>query len=167
MNANGGGCDGGKDGFHNKELDGVVTEGEGGARGGEEGGEKAGIRGGAGVGLAAEERMGDEALDAVKGRLGDLGRCGGEGGDQRVEDGLGFSEGEADDGTGEGGGGGRGGDRRYSGGGGRGGELVDQGLALVRELGVAFAPRGILDDLIEGRKEDLSEKRVGFWRSRH
>lgn len=92
MNANGSGCDGGKDTFHNKELDSVVAEGEGGARGGEEGGEETSIRGGAGVGLAAEEGMGDEALDAVQGRLGDLGGCGGESGDQRVKDGLGFSK---------------------------------------------------------------------------
>lgn len=42
------------------------------------------------------------------------------------------------------------------------GEAVDEGLALMGELGVALAPGRILDDLLEGGDEEEGDAGIGF-----
>lgn len=104
--------------------------------------DEASVGAGVGVGLTMEVGVGDEPMDAIEGRLGNAGGAGRAGGDERVEESLGVGEGVHGGAavakrTGEGGGGvggGRRGRRR------RLGEPLDEGFALVGELGVALAP---------------------------
>lgn len=124
--------------------------------------------------------MGDQLLHAVDGGIGDLDVAGEAGVDEGAEDGVGVGEGELDgpveERAREGdvglGGGVRGAGVAVAAGGGGGegfggrGELLEEGLALVGELGV-LAPGGVLDDPLEGRRDHQGQagEGIGFRRS--
>lgn len=170
MDAEIGGGDGREEGLEDRELEAVVAEVVALADGLDKEEEEGGGGAARGIGLATDEGVGDEFLDAVDGGLGDLEDAGGGGIDEGAEDGVGVGEGELGgavvDGAGDLGFFGCGGDGRVSWGRRRWRwrEAGDDGFALMGEFGL-FARRGVFDDHIEGWGNDQQQAGIGFRRS--